>query len=277
MVFLWIPSGLGDVLFSWQDAYDFQQQNHIPVAFIWERSEHFGDFQTLKFDNFFKLPTCLLNVVNIPRWDEKYLKNIMGTDIDMVISAYVNEKWDNGLYRNCRAKLNAMTLDDYINNNILIRTTDRGIRFPNTVKTGKLFEAIRPSDRILSRIQEFEKQIGFEKPIGVHIRRTDKRNFVYISPDSLFIDKMNEILSQNPNQRFFLCTDDPDLKCNLREMFHESIISIDARPRYSNGGLDDSVFELFLLSKCSMIYGCKSGFSMLAAKIGNIQHEILSV
>ena len=63
----------------------------------------------------------------------------------------------------------------------------------------------------------------------------------------------------------------------MREMFKGNIISFDARYRYSVGGIEDSVVEMFLLSKCSKIYGCNSGFSILASKIGGIPHEQLKL
>lgn len=110
--------------------------------------------------------------------------------------------------------------------------------------------------------------------VGIHIRRTDF-GAEWESPDNLFYDKIQEILTQNPGQKIFLCSDDADLKKSIEMTFRGNIVTRSTRYRYDSGGLEDSVVDLFLLSKCTKIYGTRSGFCRLAAYIGGVDCQLI--
>lgn len=76
---------------------------------------------------------------------------------------------------------------------------------------------------------------------------------------------------------FFLCTDDNDVRRKFLNKYGDRIFSREVKDRYSDGGLEDAVVDLFLLSKCRTIYGCQSGFAKLAAAIGGIELHILKL
>lgn len=84
-------------------------------------------------------------------------------------------------------------------------------------------------------------------------------------------------MDKNPKQTFFLCTDDDGVRKRFSDKFGESLFSRDVKERYSDGGLEDAVVDLFLLSKCRVIYGCQSGFAKLAAAIGGIELKMLKL
>ena len=82
-------------------------------------------------------------------------------------------------------------------------------------------------------------------------------------------------MDRNPNQTFFLCTDDDGVRKKFIAKFGDRLFSRQVAQRYSNGGLEDGVVDLFLLSKCRVIFGCQSGFAKLAAAIGGVELKIL--
>ena len=94
----------------------------------------------------------------------------------------------------------------------------------------------------------------------MHIRRTDHKACIENSPDYIFYNKIDELISINKDVRIFLCTDDPYLKHDMLNRYENNIFSRETKKRYDIGGFEDGVIDMFLLSKCQMIYGAKSGF-----------------
>lgn len=117
--------------------------------------------------------------------------------------------------------------------------------------------------------------MNFTRPVGIHIRRTDNTRCINDSPDHLFESKIRKIINRNPKQTFFLCTDDDTVRRKFIELFGERLFSRTIRSRYSIGGIEDGVIDMFLLSKCRIIYGCQSGFAKVASAIGGIDLNIL--
>ena len=144
----------------------------------------------------------------------------------------------------------------------------------NTNRTNTLFKKIKPSDYIQSKLDAYMKENGWDeinRPIGIHIRRTDHKLCIENSPDYLFINKIEELIKQDPKVKIFLCTDDVNLKHLLVNKYNRSILTREIKPRYANGGFEDGVIDLFLLSKCRELYGCcNSGFVEVASLIGKI-------
>lgn len=119
---------------------------------------------------------------------------------------------------------------------------------------------------------------GFVKETyGMHIRRSDNMQSVKGSPDELFRLKIAEILEQNPSAKFYVSSDDRIIKDDLKKRFGESIITYNAElSRASENGMKDALIELLVLSKTKKIFGSWwSSYSEMAAKIGNIDLEIL--
>ena len=115
--------------------------------------------------------------------------------------------------------------------------------------------------------------------IGLHIRRTDNEMSIRYSPLSLFEDKIRDELRKNPNQRFFLATDDVLTKELLCTEFGDSVLTRDGvAARNMRKGVQDAVIDLYLLASCTKVYGSYySSFSETAAHIGCIPLEKLTV
>ena len=137
---------------------------------------------------------------------------------------------------------------------------------------------LRPKQAILEEIKHNLISIG-NAPIGLHVRRTDNKMAIKRSPLYLFIDKVEKILSENSQQRFFLATDDNGVKDEMMSRFPEHIFSrYKLAKREDPNGLKDAVIDLFLLASCKSLYGSSwSSFSDVAADIGRIPFERLEI
>ena len=107
-----------------------------------------------------------------------------------------------------------------------------------------------------------------ENTIGLHIRRTDNTNAIKYSPTTLFFEKVETELRDNPQTKFYLATDDPREEQSFIEKFGKSILvyckhSLD---RNNPVAIKDALVDLYNLSHCKKIYGSYwSSFSDTAA------------
>lgn len=139
------------------------------------------------------------------------------------------------------------------------------------------FGFLKPSSNIeIKGAQLFDKIDSHT--VGVHVRRTDHSEAIANSPIQLFTDRMRDELSKDAAVKFFVATDDANVREELRAalperalVFHEKGI-ID---RNSKGGIEDAFVEMLALSKCRKIIGSyNSTFSLLPSYIGSIPLEI---
>lgn len=143
------------------------------------------------------------------------------------------------------------------------------------------YSFVRPIPSLADEIARVWHDIGGDRVEvrGIHIRRTDNAKSIEHSPDRLFFERIRLDLQQNPDLVFFLATDDDSVKVEMRERFGVSVYTRgNLAKREDAQGVLDAVIDLFLLSKCSKIYGSYwSSFSGVAADISNVPLEILSI
>ena len=107
--------------------------------------------------------------------------------------------------------------------------------------------------------------------IGLHIRRTDHVSAILNSTTDLFINTIQKELKQNSTTKFYLATDDLEIKSILLRMFKNKIITNNFElSRLSLNGVQNAVVDLFSLASCIKIYGSLgSSFSETAYHIGD--------
>ena len=135
---------------------------------------------------------------------------------------------------------------------------------------------------IFKPIASLQKEIDAFLPTnkevyGIHIRRTDNSWAIEHSPLELFENKIVEILKKDSDSLFYLASDDADTIARFQKRFGDCILT---RPktfgRTSVQGIQDAIIEMWILSKTKKIFGSfYSSYSGMAAKIGNINLEIL--
>ena len=112
------------------------------------------------------------------------------------------------------------------------------------------------------------------KPIGIHIRGTDrinegKHNMSLDYFNKLFIKIIN-IVNENNYEYIFICSENNYYKEELKKNLNKNIKIIE--PIIENIDKNNDIIDLFSLSLCSKIYLCSkfSSYSIIASLIGNI-------
>ena len=150
------------------------------------------------------------------------------------------------------------------------------------ISTGDYLGTNYDTSSIFRPISALKKEIDAFLPAdkviyGIHIRRTDNSWAIEHSPLELFENKIVEILKKDSDSLFYLASDDEHTITYFQERFGNSILT---RPktfgRTSVSGIQDAIIEMWILSKTKKIFGSfYSSYSEMAAKIGNINLEIL--
>ena len=131
-----------------------------------------------------------------------------------------------------------------------------------------------PQNDIQRRIDEVVASFS-ERTIGVHIRRTDNVVSIQSSPFENFTNMMDTEINKNANTKFYVASDDDEVKESLKSKYPNRIITLmDDTDRNSLEGMKFAVVDLFCLSKTRKIIGSvASSYSQIAAEIGGIEIE----
>lgn len=134
---------------------------------------------------------------------------------------------------------------------------------------GKIFI---PTKELRSRIDEITKDWD-NNVIGLHIRRTDNKLSIAKSPIKHFYDVINNEIEKNRDVRFYLATDENEVKDILINKYGKRIITINfTLKRNCVKGMKDAVIDLYCLALTQKIYGsCYSTYSIIASKLYNIE------
>lgn len=113
--------------------------------------------------------------------------------------------------------------------------------------------------------------------IGVHIRRTDNTHSIALSPLTLFARQLQKEIEADPLTRFYVASDSPRDKEELRRQFGSRILTHDfSAARHRPEGIRDALAELLVLSSTQKIIGsCWSSYSEIAAQLSGIPCVIL--
>lgn len=140
--------------------------------------------------------------------------------------------------------------------------------------------ACMPSAEVTAKFDRVKNQLNIGRDtIGIHIRRTDQKDSINGSPTFLFENRINEILKSNPNQVFYLATDDADEERCLLQKYPQNIKVFKEKniDRYAVEGQMDAYVELLCLAECSQIWGSYlSSYSLVASQIGESELTVLT-
>lgn len=126
-----------------------------------------------------------------------------------------------------------------------------------------------------------EKLFDLPSPtIGVHIRCGDNKKSVQTSSLDRFVKKMKQCLNMQPQNLFFLATDEPAVEIKLKEIFPEKIITFtkSSFDRKKKICIQEALVDLLMLSRCDRILGSFwSTFSEYASMFRGIELYIVGV
>ncbi len=111
--------------------------------------------------------------------------------------------------------------------------------------------------------------------IGVHIRRTDNKESIRLSPLETFHSMIEEEISKDASVKFYLATDDDTVKHAITSRYPNRIITqYEMANRDSLEGMQFAVNDLYCLSRTKKIIGSLySSYSHIASELGGIPIE----
>lgn len=120
------------------------------------------------------------------------------------------------------------------------------------------FRALRPIPEIAARVREFHTQHFADAPyIGVQIRAHAVSHEItkQASPVEWFTARMREIREQDPDVRFFLSCDVPEVQEQIEAEFDGCYGLTDKGPYNSTQAIRASVVDLYLLASSGYLLG----------------------
>jgi len=143
----------------------------------------------------------------------------------------------------------------------------------------EILRKLTPVEEVQKVIQQYE----LSKTIGLHIRMVndffdecsekDRKNlyrYRIFSHYSIFAHQVESILKQNPQQTFFMASDNHEAYQFMQEKFGHKIQYIE-RKSYENRSrqqLTDALIEVLLLSQCQLLLG--SGYSAFTELVSRL-------
>lgn len=140
-----------------------------------------------------------------------------------------------------------------------------------------LKELFRPRAEILREIDALVPEGSAADMVGVHIRRTDHTIAIKYASIDAYATAMKEELDKNPACRFFLATDEAEVKDELIRRFgKERLVTAQlVLRRDAREGMVGAVIDLFSLSRTGKIIGSfRSSYSEIAAELGDIPMQM---
>lgn len=139
------------------------------------------------------------------------------------------------------------------------------------------FEFLKPATEVMIRGKNVFGRIS-KKTVGVHIRRTDHKDAIEMSPLKLFYDRMKTEVEES-DADFYVTTDDRSVLTELRKKIPEEKLIIyedKILDRNSKEGIQDALVDMICLAKCSKIIGSyRSTFSLIPSIMGKIDLEMM--
>ena len=139
-----------------------------------------------------------------------------------------------------------------------------------------LVELFRFSDMVISTERLILKD--YQPQYAIQIRRTDNKMSINNSPLELFERIIVTNIEKSPQSKFFLATDDKNIK---KYFFQKYPLNIIYNPnnvtRNTLEGMIDAAAEFCIMAECPIIYGSYwSSFSEIAALYGNTRLIVVS-
>lgn len=265
--------GLANRIYAITSAIAFCKDYDVKLRIIWFKDKGMGaDFHSL-FDLSSEVDKSKVEIIDA-KWyhyiyDRPRKRNLW---LPFVIQTFCfNFRY---YENNVLQKLNIDNLTEYILRNKSIYL----VAYYNFYNVEK-FNFLLLKSVISERVDQIACSFSQKRTIGIHLRRTDNIDSIMNSPLSLFVIRMDQEIALNPDIHFYIASDSMNEKLELQKQYGDRIImSLKEVQRNNKDGIIDALIELYILSRTCKIYGsAHSSFSTLAASIGGVELEIVSL
>ncbi len=158
-------------------------------------------------------------------------------------------------------------------------------RIPKEIRKSILIyvNSLVPKKEIIEKVEEFFKRHNVKERVGVHIRRGDFNTLNdgrgKISTDKDFFKRIDELIKEDKNIKFFLTTDDENIEKEYLKKYGERMLVCSRvnhkRDRDSVLATKESLIDLLILSKTKHILGTYlSSFTEMAWWFGNCKAKV---
>ncbi|GHU70366.1 hypothetical protein FACS1894184_15730 [Clostridia bacterium] len=141
------------------------------------------------------------------------------------------------------------------------------------------YSCFHPTRELVTLANDIQCKIQKNKTIGLHIRRQDNLNSIKYSPNELFHERIQTIMHTDPETKFFLATDDSEVRVEFMNRYKNRLI-VQSQSDFSRktiSGMKYALVDLLCLASCKEILGSYySSFSEVAGHYGNKRVTILS-
>lgn len=139
------------------------------------------------------------------------------------------------------------------------------------------FSFLRPIQEIQEEVESIISSLEDEGYFGVHIRRTDHVQAISKSSSLSFEERMEEILMEDPNRKFFVTSDDPTEESYFLKRFAGAVIVRKKEwSRVNHEGAKDALIDMLILARATKILGSfNSSFSQIASDWGGVKLEVI--
>jgi hypothetical protein len=245
-------AGLGNRLRVVSSVVNFCKKQDVDLKIFWIREPGFN----CCFSDIFE-PNELLNIddhslLNHFLYNRASARNLF---IPKILNSLLNRNFYYDL------QLDALNSINFSNDVYITTYSQQGDLYP-------IKELFVPKEDIREKIEVITSQFS-SNTYGLHIRRKDNKASIEQSPIELFEKAIDSKLSEEKDARFFLCSDDQEVKKYLKNKYGGIILSYDSvLSRASKQGIKDAVVELWALSLTKEIWGSfYSSYSEMASFI----------
>ena len=267
------------------DAYQLAKDQGQELIIVWQKTSDCDCFYRDVFDEkqFADVPH---RIIECNRFEYK-LRGLMhghiGADWNKIIREFwvritfaVKYRWTkSALKRQCTFFKNSYEDGNRLLDSEEIQGKNSYIEAYNCITGQRDLSCIRFQNRFYAKAA---KILQGQKCVGIHIRRTDHRPATEGSSTDNFIHRMNQIVEEHPEMKFYVATDDWNEQHKLTQLFGERILTNSEKvlTRSSREGMEDAVVDTICLSQTEYILGSYASiFSKFSAEYGGIRLEIV--
>jgi len=212
-------SGMGNRLRPLSSCYAISKKSGRQLKAYWDNITTNGCLA--RFDELFENDLDVLSLEDLSNLDDCLLLTESGHGghgIDREVTKFGRTTLKELSLKNPYRHYESFSYDDKQKNVIIYHNN-----FLPTVDKKDCAEFLinlKPIKKVQQKIDHYVGELGLNKNvIGVHARGTD-----FGAPLTLYVNAIKKLLEQNPKQKIFLSTEDPDYENVICDLFSDSII-----------------------------------------------------
>lgn len=155
-------------------------------------------------------------------------------------------------------------------------------RIPDKIKKRilSMLHILKPRKEIVDKVGKFCDEHNINDAVGVHVRRTDflalKSGAALVSPNTLFIKRMNELIAEDSEIKFFLSTDSKEVEKEFKNIFRDRIIIHKDKcfNRSKKGTIEGLVDQLTLAQTKKVLVSYGSSFNEVMWWFGDCKPKV---